>query len=137
MGWLMSEIKMFFGCSEDSAQELKILIQEVRKMSEQLDALRQQMDSLVTEVAENIEINASAIEAINGLVVQQQNLSEQLADAIAGGDMAVIQEVADAIADQVQVMSDSADALAAAIPQSTPVEEDPEDPEVPVDPEIV
>ena len=135
----MSKIKMYFGCTEDNNQNtlIKTLINEVRKMSEQLDALRTQMDNLVAEVAENTEINASAISAIQGLIDQQQILSDQLAEAIAGGDLSAIQEVADGIANQIQVMSDSADALAAAIPQSTPVEEDPEDPEVPVDPEIV
>lgn len=119
----MSKIKMFFGCPGDGMEEtLKKLINEVRKMSEQLDALRDQMASLVAEVAENTNIQASAIAAIQGLVDQQQELSDQLAEAIEANDPEAIQEVADGIAAQVRVMSDSADALAAAIPQSTPVE---------------
>ena len=97
-------------------EEIQLLKDEVTKMSDQLNALNAQMAALVAEVQRNTTVESSAIAAIQGLVSQQQVLSQQLADAIVANDPVAVQAAADGIAAQVSAMSTSADALAAAIP---------------------
>lgn len=119
----MSILRSIFGCTGDAVNtNVQKLLNEVKAMSKQLDDLKAQMAKLVAEVAENTSIQASAVQAIQGLVAQQQVLSEQLAEAIAQNNPVAIQEAANSIAEQIKIMSDSADALAAAIPVSNPEE---------------
>jgi len=118
----IGDFKILLEQQEQALHLMQAIQKEVNKMSIQLDALKQQMAKLVDEGARNTSVDQSAVLAIQGLADQQAILSQQLADAIAANDPAAIQEAADGIAAQVATMSASADALAAAIPVSTPSE---------------
>lgn len=89
-------------------------------MGKELNALKTNIEALVSDVAAEKTVIDSAVAAIKGLTDQQAVLSQQLADAIAAGDPAAIQAAADAIAAQNQAVVDATAALAAAIPAGTP-----------------
>ena len=86
----------------------------------QIDDLKTAVVNLVGTVTNQTTVIDSAVAAFKGLTDQIALLSQQLADAIAAGNPAAIQEAADALAGLNQEVINQTAALAAAIPAGTP-----------------
>ena len=100
----------------DKNDTLTLLIKEISKMSQALDALNTQISTLISNVtAEGDAIKAAAM-AIKGLTDQQAVLTQQLQDAIAANDSVGIQAAVDSLKAQNDAIVAQTAELAAAIP---------------------
>jgi hypothetical protein len=93
---------------------LKIQRQGVQIMNE-LEALQAQNTTLIANVAAESDVVTSVVTAINGLTATQAELIQKLNDAIAAGSPVAIQEVADSMAAQNQIIVETTQKLADAV----------------------
>jgi hypothetical protein len=89
---------------------------EVKKMLQQIDALKLQVATLIADVKAEGDAVTAATLAIKSLTDTQAELTQKLQDAISANDPAAIQEAVDAIASQNEAIVSQTAALAAAIP---------------------
>lgn len=107
--------------SAHQRETIKNLLQEITKMSLQMDTLNAQLTTLVSNVAAEGNAVIAATAAIKGLTDQQASLNQQLLDAIAAQDLPGIQAAADAMTGLNTSIVAQTDALAAAIPATPAV----------------
>jgi len=102
-------------------EAIKTLQGKEENVMAELDNLKANVANLIAQVQANGTVIGSAVAAFQGLTAQMKVLTDELAAAIAAGDPVQIQAAADAIAAQNQLVADQTNALAAAIPQNTPM----------------
>lgn len=107
--WKSSQLKKIL-------ERLEIVQGKEDEIMASIDDLKANVATLISDVAAEGTVIASAVAAIKGLTDQMAVLSQELADAIAANDPVAIQAAADAIAGQNQAIIDQTAALAAAIP---------------------
>ena len=87
-----------------------------------IEDLKKDVSDLTDAVtAENTVID-SAITLLNGQTAKYDILNKQLADAIAANDPVAIQNAADALTAQNQIIKDKTSVLATAVAANTPAE---------------
>jgi predicted AAA+ superfamily ATPase len=96
--------------------------QEIKKMSQQTDAIKVEMAELVANVAANTDAVAAGVAAIEALTTKQTALIQELKDAQEANDPVAIQEALDGLIAQNDALVANTQKLAAAIPANTPVE---------------
>ena len=105
----------------DKKDTLTFLTNEVFKMTQALDALNEQISTLIANVtAEGDAVKAAAM-AIKGLTDQQAILTQQLQDAIAANDSVGVQAAVDALKAQNDAIVAQTAELAAAVPATPTV----------------
>jgi predicted AAA+ superfamily ATPase len=98
------------------------LKQEIKKMSQQTDAIKVEMDELVVNVAANTDAVAAGVAAIEALTTKQTELIQELKDAQELNDPVAIQAALEGLIAQNDALVANTQKLAAAIPANTPVE---------------
>jgi ABC-type transporter Mla subunit MlaD len=117
---IMASLTVIIEKLENQERLLKwILRKEIASMA-LIDDLKANVADLITSVAKEDDVIASAVKALNGTTAAIADLQAKLDAAIAAGDPVAVQAASDAIKAQNQLVMDNTAALAAAIPQGTP-----------------